>query len=139
MEKFKYGPLIYITVNDVDEDGNFYWAGKPPVGYDELGIPIDSDGMQCLPVESPLHPNYEPKNAIFNKTLNDELPSLNEVKVWFDDLFLITSDYQIKKYILRWYSLKRNSLKSQSYKNLLSKGLTIKEMIQRIWQDEVIS
>ena len=139
MNKFKYGPLVYITVEDTDEEGNFYWGGKPPIGYDELGIPIDSDGMQCLSVSSPLHPNYKPKNSIYNKNINDNLPSIEEVKIWFDDLFLIVSDYQVKKYILRWYSLKRDSEKSQSYKNLLSEGLTIKEMIERIWQDEVIS
>ena len=73
MEKIKYGPLVYITVEDTDEEGNFYWGGKPPIGYDELGIPIDSDGMQCLSVSSPLHPNYKPKNSVYNKNINDDL------------------------------------------------------------------
>lgn len=139
MEKYKYGPLVYITVDDTDEDGNFYWGGKPPIGYDELGIPIDSDGMQCLPSSSPLHPNYEPKNAAFNKVINDNLPSIEEVKTWFDDLFLVVSDYQAKKYILRWYSLKRPKYKTTAYRNLLAEGLSIKEMIERIWPDEVTS
>ncbi len=139
MEKYKYGPLVYITVNDTDEDGNFYWGGNPPVGYDEMGIPIDQNGHQCLSIESPLHPGYEPKNPQFNDTLNDDIPSLEEVRTWFDELFLIVSDYQIKKYILRWYSLKRASYKSTNYRNLLAEHLSVNEMIDRIWPDEQIS
>ena len=139
MEKYKYGPLVYITVNDTDEDGNFYFFVNPPVGYDEMGIPIDQNGHQCLSIESPLHPGYEPKNPQFNDTLNDDIPSLEEVRTWFDELFLIVSDYQIKKYILRWYSLKRASYKSTNYRNLLAEHLSVNEMIDRIWPDEQIS
>ena len=34
--------------------GNYYWPGKQPVGYDESGIPIDSEGRQCLSFELPV-------------------------------------------------------------------------------------
>ena len=62
MEQFKYGPLVYNTVESDDDSGNYYWPGNgiPPVGYDEYNIPIDSKGFQCLDAQQcPLHPHYE--------------------------------------------------------------------------------
>ena len=62
MEQFKYGPLVYNTVESDDDSGNYYWPGNgmPPVGYDEYNIPIDSKGFQCLDAQQcPLHPHYK--------------------------------------------------------------------------------
>lgn len=136
MEKYKYGPLVYITVNDTEEDGNFYWAGETPVGYDNLGIPIDSKGDQCLPINCPLHPHYSPEVPVFNHILNDSIPDYKSIKGWFDDHFLIVTEHQLKKYVLRWYSLRQDKFKSENYRKLLREKLSIDEMIYRIWPDE---
>lgn len=137
--KYKYGPLVYITVNDTDEDGNFYWGGSPPVGYDDLGIPTDSNGDQCLPVACPLHPHHIPIKVVFNSILNDTIADYKEFKSWFDEHFLIVTDHQLKKYVLRWYSFKQDKLKSENYRKLLAEKLSIDEMIDRIWPDEPTS
>ena len=71
MEKFKYGPLIWNCINEDDESGNFYWNGDPPVKYDDMNIPVDENGLQCLPVESPVHPSWTANNV--QKEKNDFL------------------------------------------------------------------
>ena len=71
MDKFKYGPLVYNTIEDEDDSGNYWWPGLAPVEYDLMGIPIDSKGLQCLSLQSPLHPAYTIKDSDFNQTLND--------------------------------------------------------------------
>jgi hypothetical protein len=139
MEKYKYGPLVYITINNTEEDGNFYWAGETPVGYDNLGIPIDSKGDQCLPINCPLHPHHVPTKYIKNEVLNEDIPDYTSFKPWFDDHFLVVTDYQLKKYVLRWYSLRQNKFKSENYRKLLTEKLSIDEMIDRIWPDEPTS
>ena len=80
-ERFKYGPLIYDTVDDVEDidgGGNYWWAGLHPVGYDEMGIPVDSQGLQCLPLSSPFHPDHIPKDPVYNQYINDYVPSIKE-------------------------------------------------------------
>ena len=52
-----------------------------------MGIPIDSRGMQCLSLQSPLHPAYTIKDSVFHEALNDYLPSIAEWKEWFADQF----------------------------------------------------
>jgi len=135
MKKYKYGPLIYNTTADDDDSGNFYWNGMPPVGYDEMGIPIDPNGNQCLPFECPLHPNHSPTNFKYNEWLEDELPTWESFEEWFDDNFLIVSDKQCKKYIIRWI---RNNRKSLPGFVKMTQGVTsLVEMMDRVWpQDE---
>ena len=53
MEKFKYGPIIYNCVDEEDDSGNYYWAGEPPVAYDQWGVPVDRHGKQTLPLDCP--------------------------------------------------------------------------------------
>ena len=88
MEKCSYGPLIYNTTADEDDSGNFYWNGIPPVGYDDMDIPIDPNGNQCLPFEYPLHPNHSVNNVEYNNWLEDELPTWDSFEEWFDDNFI---------------------------------------------------
>jgi hypothetical protein len=102
-EKFKYGPLIYNHMEDEDDSGNYWWPGISVVGYDRDGIPIDSAGLQCLPLNSPVHPFYEPKDSVFSSTIQDHLPSIKEWKEWFDKEFIEISEKRIKREILRWY------------------------------------
>lgn len=127
----KYGPLNYITDLN-DDEGNYYWPGPPPVGYDDIGIPIDEFGNQCLPGECILHLNHIPTDTEWNNFLGDYIPTLESCRSWFDDNFLIISDDQLKKYILRWYWW--NNQYTQKWK-IISKGLTVPEMIGKIWPD----
>ena len=66
MEKYRYGPLIFVTKGMDEEEGNYFWAGDPPVGYDETGVPVDKNGFQCVDIQCPLHPGYEPVETEFN-------------------------------------------------------------------------
>ena len=135
MEKFKYGPLVYNNIDDEDDSGNFWWPGLPPVKYDSMGIPIDSRGMQCLPLQSPVHPAYTIKDSVFHEALNDYLPSIAEWKEWFADHFIEATDSQIKKLILKWYAKQRD--KSSKFFKLQQQVNTLDEMVEIIWrQDE---
>ena len=137
MQKFKYGLLIWNSVNEDDESGNYFWNGKPPVEYDRDGVPIDDDGMQCLPIESPVHPSWQANtNQLeYNDFLEFEIPSIDSTREWFDDNFLIVSDKQCKKYIIRWI---RNNRKSLPGFVKMTQGVTsLVEMMDRVWpQDE---
>ena len=134
MEKFKYGPLVYNTVEDEDDSGNYWWPGLPPVGYDETGVPIDSKGLQCLPLHSPVHPNYKIESPVFVDILNDYLPSISEWKKWLEDNFIEANDDQIKRLILKWYS-KQNS-KSRNFYMLQQVVNSLDEMVEKVWQQE---
>jgi hypothetical protein len=135
-EKYRYGPLIYNCFGDDDDSGNYWWSGNPPVGYEaESGpyrIPIDADGNQCLPGECILHPNCKVKEFEYNQVLDDDLPSVSWCKDWFVDNFLIVSDWQVCKYILRWYWWNnQHEAKWKAFAN----GKTKEEMIQELWPD----
>ena len=135
MVKYRYGPLIYNTQDEEDDSGNYWWRGLPPVDYDEMGIPIDSKGMQCLPLHCPIHPAYKIKNENFYNIINDYLPSIKECKDWFDENFIESSDDQIKKLILKWYAKQRD--KSSKFFKLQQQVNTLEEMVEIIWpQDE---
>jgi hypothetical protein len=133
MKKIKYGPLVYVYAGMDEDDGNFYWTGPPPVGYDSSGVPIDAAGLQCLPVESPLHSAYSPKNFEYNRCLQTELPTLDDFRYWFDENFLIVSDDDLRRYILKWYAYKRE--KSFRYFELLRDCSSVEEVIGKIWPD----
>lgn len=134
-EKFKYGPLVYNCFGEEDDSGNYWWAGNPPVAYEaESGpyrIPVDSNGNQCLPGECILHPNCRVEEWETDKPLSD-VPSLAWCRSWFEDNFLVISDYQVCKYILRWYWWNKQY---QNEWQEFSAGKTVDEMIGEIWPD----
>ena len=134
-EKFRYGPLVYNSFGEDDDSGNYWWPGNPPVAYEaESGpyrMPVDADGNQCLPGESILHPNCRVEEWETNKPLS-MLPSLEWCRSWFDDNFLIVSDYDVCRYILRWYNWNNRSMPGWVD---FSKNKTIEEMIGEIWPD----
>ena len=134
MKKFKYGPLVYNTVDEEDDSGNYWWPGLPPVNYDEMGIPIDSQGLQCLPLQCPLHPAYKILDPIYSKVLNDHLPSISEWEKWFEDNFITADKHQIKKLILKWY-FKQHS-KSSNFYALANRARNLEDMVEVIWQQE---
>jgi len=137
MEKFKFGPLIWNSANEDDESGNYFWNGKPPVDYDRDGIPIDDEGMQCLPIDSPVHPSWTADNIQLehNDFLEFEIPTIDGTREWFDDNFLIVSDTQCKKYIIRWIRTHRKGL--PGFGKMTVGASSLVEMMSRVWpQDE---
>ena len=137
MEKFKYGPLIWNCFTEDDESGNYYWNGSPPVGYDDDGIPIDQEGMQCLPIESPVHPSWicDKDKLEFNNFLGFKIPSIVSTREWFDANFLIVSDTQCKKYIIRW--IRKNQYGTSGFYDMVRDSSSLREMMDRVWpQDE---
>lgn len=131
MEKYRYGPLVWNTLVDEDDSGNFYWNGLPPVGYDQDGIPVDKLGKQCLPGVCPLHPDYKPSETEYNEVLKAEIPTFDSVKAWFDDQYIIVEDRDIYFYIFRWFLLQRSThpMWKQAKK-------PVDWMINKIWQLE---
>jgi hypothetical protein len=135
LEKYRYGPLVYVPYGTTDdEEGNYYWNGSPPVGYDSRGIPIDKNGHQCLDISCPLHPAFEPDEFEHSDILDSDIPTMKSFKEWFDDNFLIISDYQLKKYIFKWWVRKHKT--SSHYYALLKEYKSIDEVISAIWQHE---
>ena len=134
MEKYRYGPLIFVTQGMDEEEGNYYWNGSPPVGYDADGIPIDKNGLQCLDILCPLHPGYVPTETEYNNIIQSDLPTLASFRQWFDDNFLIVNDRQLKKYIFKSWT--RNNKNSSNYYRLLSEYKSVDELIGAIWQQE---
>ena len=133
-EKFKYGPLVYNHFGEDDDSGNYWWAGNPPVAYEaESGpfrIPVDAMGNQCLPGECILHPNCRVEE--WESFELCKIPSLSWCRSWFDENFLVASDYQVCRYIVRWceWNYKHNAEWSQ-----IKINKTADEMIGEIWPD----
>ena len=137
MEKFKYGPLIYVTYGMDDSEGNYFWSGLPPVGYDESGIPIDKNGNQCLDISCPLHPAWTPTETTYNETLKLDIPSIEYTRQWFEDNFLIISDRQVKRYIIRWWSARASRDNYHAYLNVLQNYSSVEEIQEAVWPDEM--
>ena len=135
MEKYKYGPLEYITKGMDDDEGNYYWNGLPPVGYDKVGIPIDQNGNQCLDISCPLHPSWEPYEAEYSGVLAYNIPTINHFRHWFDENFLEISDEQTKRYILKWWHA-RALTSTPFYAELLKKYSSVEEIMEAVWPDE---
>lgn len=133
MEKYKYGPLVYNTTADEDDSGNFYWNGMPPVGYDEMGIPVDPNGHQCLPFECPLHPNHSPSDFEDCEWLGDKLPTWNSFEGWFDDNFVNVTSKDIYFFILRWYTLRPEGLENLTNK---AGANSINQLIDLCWPEQ---
>ena len=138
MEKFKYGPLIWNCINEDDESGNYFWNGKPPVGYDRLGIPIDEAGMQCLSIRSPVHPTWQAdhKRFEFNEYMSQPIPSVQQVKEWFDDNFLIVTPKQCKKYIIKWLS-QNLGVRNEFYLGLKKDSNSLEDVMDKLWPQDV--
>lgn len=140
MEKqFKYGPLVYNTNQSEEDEGNYFWNGSPPVGYDESGIPIDANGNQCLSINSPLHPAFDPAETVFSEVLQSRIPTINCFRKWFDENFLIISDDQIKRYIIKWWRNKAARDNYHSYLNVLHNYSSVEEIMEAVWPDETTS
>ena len=137
MEKqFKYGPLIYIHPTSIDEEGNYFWNGSPPVGYDNSGIPIDNQGNQCLDISCPLHPGFQPTETVFSEALQSDIPTIKHFRHWFDENFLQISDEQIKRYIIKWWSTQASRDKRDLYTNVLHNYSSVEEIMEAVWPDE---
>jgi hypothetical protein len=138
-EKFRYGPLVYNCFGDEDDSGNYWWAGNPPVAYEEptgvYRIPIDADGNQCLPGECILHPNCRVEEWTEHSILGS-IPSLEWCRSWFEDNFLIIDDYTVCRYIVRWMLWNHNN--DETYKQYF-KGKRLEEVISEIWPDVMTS
>ena len=136
MKRFTYGPLVYNTVDDISsaDEGNFYWNGFPPVGYDNDDVPIDKDGMQCLPWTSPLHPQHKPTEFIWNNSLREEIPTLESFRSWFEENFLAVTDRDLAFYIVRWMSKQHNSDIQQSLFANFS-YMDVDTVIDTIWPE----
>lgn len=132
MEKYRYGPLVYNTTADEDDSGNFYWNGMAPVGYDEMNIPVDTQGYQCLPFECPLHPNHIPSEFKESGWLEDDIPTYDAFHDWFDDNFVNVTQRDIYFFILRWYSLQAGKLDHLQNK---AGANSIDQIIDLIWPD----
>ena len=82
---------------------NYYWPGKQPVGYDDMGIPVDSEGRQCLPLSCPFHPYFVYKStkksqAITYLFLPENLSCYYD---WCNENFINASASTFKRDILR--------------------------------------
>lgn len=139
-EKFRYGPLVYNHFADEDDSGNYWWPGTPPVAYEEPSgiykIPIDANGNQCLPGECILHPNCRVEEWETFEPF--QVPSLSWSRAWFEDNFLIISDYDVCRYILRWCGYNYTNSGFEPFIQW-KKGKSLDEMIGEIWPDVQIS
>ena len=133
-EKYKYGPLVWNHIDDDDDSGNYWWTGLAPVKYDEVGIPSDEKGLQCLPISWPVHPGYNVKHSVFSSPLQDHLPSIDEWQSWFDGNYIEIDEARIKREILRWYSKQRN--KSNRFYELQERANSLNEMVDLVWPPE---
>jgi hypothetical protein len=134
-EKYTYGPLVYNHFGDDDDSGNYWWNGKPIVGYENQEgiwkIPIDENGNQCLPGESILHPCCDVGRFTSHPVLGD-IPEIAWCREWFEDNFLIIEDYDICRYIIRWYN--NDNRHSEHWLNW-KRGKSLEQMIGEIWPD----
>ena len=136
-EKFTYGPLIYNCFGEDDDSGNYWWAGNPPVAYEQesgpFRIPVDADGNQCLPGESILHPNC--RVEVFEEIEDFSFPSLAWCREWFEDNFLEVDDALICRYILRWMNNEYKN--SQRWIDFRKQFNDIESMSKAIWPDVI--
>ena len=92
MEKYRYGPLIFVTKGMDERRQLFLERAILLLVMTRQECPIDKNGFQCVDILCPLHPSYEPTETEFNNILNQcDLPTLASYRQWFDDNFLIVS------------------------------------------------
>ena len=138
--KYSYGPLVWNCTSDEDESGNFFWPGLPPCGYDTSGIPIDERGMQCLPMQSIVHPDYQPTETFYCDVVQSDLPTIASARLWLDDNFLIVTDRQVARLIIRWYDLQVKKTTSstrikQIWAKLVNTYRTRDRLVDAIWSN----
>jgi len=143
MEQYKYGPLIYNTSDSDDDSGNYYWPGKPPIAYDSEGVPLDSDGFQCLDaVQCPLHPSFKvnddesPYKLVVmedSKALGCEIPTLDSFNSWFEDNFIKAEPRDLAFFILRWINFQPDESPATSALYAKYAQLDIDDIIDIIW------
>lgn len=128
-----YGPLIYAK-DFFEDDGiaNYFWPGHPPVEYNKRGIPVDSEGMECLDLRCPLHPDWKPLETemVYNEYLGFSIPSYCCYIEWLKQNNLSCTPEQAKKLLFRWI------LNKEDYNRLRSK---IKFAVLQIIRDDLIS
>tara|TARA_B100000519_G_scaffold91005_1_gene79161 strand:- start:676 stop:1122 length:447 start_codon:yes stop_codon:yes gene_type:complete len=128
-----YGPLIYAK-DFFEDDGiaNYFWPGSPPVGYNNLGIPIDEEGMECLDLRCPLHPSWMPLKSEmeYNEYLGFSIPSYYPYIDWLKQNNLSCTPEQAKKLLFKWILNKSNNDRLRR---------KIKYSILQILRDELIS
>lgn len=140
MKKYKYGPLVYITVGMDEEEGNYFWNGSPPVDYDVDGIPVDKDGRQCLDISCPLHPSHEAEITEYSEALTSDIPTLDSFREWFDNNFLLVTDDQLKRWIIRWWARYTRRTNSELYFSITKQYSSVEEIQEAVWpQDEQTS
>ena len=142
-DHFKIGPLIYANdYFETDPEANYYWPGNPPVKYNDKGIPIDDNGLECLDVNSPFHPNWKvQKNQLeFNDFLQFSIPKYQCYQDWLRDNYLDCSDNQAKKYLFKWILYEKEwgyrSVISQPIKKLLSEVGSVEALINKVYEHE---
>tara|TARA_B110000483_G_C17796610_1_gene389679 strand:- start:75 stop:527 length:453 start_codon:yes stop_codon:yes gene_type:complete len=144
MEQFKYGPLVYNTVESDDDSGNYYWPGNgmPPVGYDEYNIPIDSKGFQCLDAQQcPLHPHYEVIDDVvkggkameYNDALGCNIPTLDHFNGWFENTFIKVEPRNLAFFVLRWINFQPDDHPATSALYEKYAQLDIEDIINAVW------
>ena len=136
MEQYKYGPLVYNTTDSDDDTGNYYWPGIAPVNYDDVGIPIDNRGYQCLDVsECPLHPDYEvaETNMEHNKALGCTIPTLDSFNSWFEDAFIKAEPRDLAFFVLRWINFQPDDHPATSALYAKYAQLDIEDIINALW------
>jgi hypothetical protein len=136
--KYRYGPIVWNCSSDEDESGNYFWPGLPPCAYDDSGIPIDIHGKQCLPGTSIIHPNYEPTDTFYSDVVCDDLPTIESARQWLDDNFLIVTDRQVAKFIIRWYGFKvrrASPAAKQLWSTLVDKYKTRDRLVDAVWSN----
>ena len=128
-----YGPLIYAK-DFFEDDGlaHYFWPGSPPVGYNNLGIPIDEEGMECLDLRCPLHPSWMPLKSEmeYNEYLGFSIPSYYPYIDWLKQNNLSCTPEQAKKLLFKWILNKSNNDRLRR---------KIKYSILQILRDELIS
>ena len=128
-----YGPLIYAK-DFFEDDGiaNYFWPGSPPVGYNNLGIPIDEEGMECLDLRCPFHPSWMPLKSEmeYNEYLGFSIPSYYPYIDWLKQNNLSCTPEQAKKLLFKWILNKSNNDRLRR---------KIKYSILQILRDELIS
>jgi len=112
-----YGPLIYAK-DFFEDDGiaNYFWPGIAPVGYNQQGIPVDEEGLECLELACPLHPDWKPLETqmIYNEYLGFSIPDYNCYIEWFKANNLNCTPEQAKKLLFKWILHKSNYNKLRS-------------------------
>jgi len=144
-DHFRIGPLIYARdYFEDDPKANYYWSGNPPIKYNDKGVPIDKNGLECLDLKCPFHPSWKvQKDQLeFNDFLQFSIPKYQCYQDWLRDNYLDCSDNQAKKYLFKFLlsgnqnSWGFNNLIKLPIKKALSKVGSVEELIKKVYEHE---